>query len=1201
MHLTDEDLVDDTGLRSLTRRLVGLALLVVVLAPFAAAGLLVNVVPATLVLIAGLVPQAPVSKGTIRFLVAMVAFPLTWLAIAVWDGSSGWVAGTTRGITFPTEPLMDVAFSGRQGIVAGLVVFAAAPLFGAAALLLVDRTRALLKGLVVWRTVIDRRGQLPAVRERRAEVVAATWAAAGPTPRPRRPSAPARSHRSMPSPLRRPSLRPQWPLGRRRPSPRRSRRDPSSGTAATPVGPTFRRSGSDVGPGPLMAERLLATSDCEACRDGWISQPVNTASSLAYVATGALLARDAQALPPRARTATRVLAATIAAAGLGSVLYHGPGGRLSRWAHDATLVAASGLLAQRDLAITFDRPPPGPAALSVVPVAAMAACAPRTSAAAQMAVGAVAIGAAVSRRVHEADEAPATAPLLHSGLGRGVGPGRRAARDGPHRRPAVPTRLAVAGPRGLARALGRGPLAGRPTGCGAVAPVPRGGTVRGRGTVIGIGGDGAEPSSARSAATSGRALPTRRGASTVAHGVAVRDRALQGTLADQRDPLAPFWSVRTPSCAPWLTRTGRDRRAIRVARGVPWRMARRVAVAALLLLAACSGSDEGPTTPTTTTTEATTSSVPPPPSGALPTGLGDPLYPELGAPGMDVQHYEVDLTVDEELAASGTVTLTIEATEDLTQVAIDARSLTVEDVTLDGEDVDWVHEEPELLVRPGAAIAAGTTFDVDVAFVDDPDVDPGANEVGPGWIRAEDGAYSFTVDEPEATRDWLPSLDHPSDKATWRFTITPPPGATAVANGVPVTRPAEGEDGPWVWEVAQPMATYLAQVLVGPWAVRERPSDDGTRRIDALLTDEVDAHDALIASVDPQMAYLRSVLGPYPFATYGVAVVDEELGLAIEQQTRSLFSADAASPDVGVHELAHQWFGDSVTPARWSDVWLAESFATYAEWLWAEDQGGPTTGEQAEEALAQRREDGGPPTDAPTAATLFGFNVYEGGAVVVEALRREVGDEAFFALLTRWLADNAGTSVTTEDLTSPGLGGRRAGPGRLLRPLVVGRGAAARAAGLSGARPTVRTAARPGPAQRRATGVPRSAKCEVGPGGEPGERHLGGLRGGLVVGHHLDHQGVGAVVDHLGTEVGVHAAQQGVEGGEVVGLDQRGPGPVGVGGVAPAQPEEHPAAGAVDGGVDVGVGGAGRGAGPGRPRLRRARRAGRRRPAAARR
>lgn len=184
VHLTDEELVAGTGLKVLTRRLVGLALLVVLLAPFAAAGLLVNLLPAALVLVAGLVPRAPVSKGTIRFLVAAVAFPLTWLAVAVWDGGDGWVAGATRGITFPAEPLMEATFADRQGVTAGIIVFLAAPLFGAATLVLIDRVRALIGDLVVWRTTLDRRGQLPVVRERRAELVAVTSAVAGGTRRP---------------------------------------------------------------------------------------------------------------------------------------------------------------------------------------------------------------------------------------------------------------------------------------------------------------------------------------------------------------------------------------------------------------------------------------------------------------------------------------------------------------------------------------------------------------------------------------------------------------------------------------------------------------------------------------------------------------------------------------------------------------------------------------------------------------------------------------------------------------------------------------------------------------------------------------------------------------------------------------------------------------------------------------------------------
>lgn len=145
--------------------------------------------------------------------------------------------------------------------------------------------------------------------------------------------------------------------------------------------------------------RRLATSDCERCRGGWISQPVNTVSSLAYVVAGVALARGAKDGPSAERFGAHALAVAVGAAGLGSVAYHGPGGAASRWAHDATLVAAAGLLAQRDLAAVMDRPPPSPAAVVAVPIAAVGACTPRTSAPAQILTGALAIAAGLVRRV----------------------------------------------------------------------------------------------------------------------------------------------------------------------------------------------------------------------------------------------------------------------------------------------------------------------------------------------------------------------------------------------------------------------------------------------------------------------------------------------------------------------------------------------------------------------------------------------------------------------------------------------------------------------------------------------------------------------------------------------------------------------------------------------------------------------------------
>lgn len=399
----------------------------------------------------------------------------------------------------------------------------------------------------------------------------------------------------------------------------------------------------------------------------------------------------------------------------------------------------------------------------------------------------------------------------------------------------------------------------------------------------------------------------------------------------------------------------------------------------------------------------------------LPTSIEDSLYPDLGAAGLDVTHYDVELAVDDELAASGTVTMSIAATEDLSRVAVDARSLAVKAVTLDGDEVDFTHDEPELLVTPDEVITAGARFELAVTYVDDPEVRAEADQLGPGWIRAD--GYAYTLNEPEAGRDWLPSLDHPSDKATWRFSITPPPGAIAVANGIPTVRPIEGDDGPWVWEVTDPMATYLVQVLVGDLTLVETTSASGVDLISAVLRDEADAHRSFIDQIGAQLAFFEDTFGPYPFPSYGVAIIDEERGLAIEHQTRSLFTADTVGSDAAAHELAHQWFGDAVTPARWGDIWLAESLATYGQWLWSDHVGERSVDEAAADALMRRRADGGPATSDPTVEELFGFNVYDGGALVVHALRREMGDDDFFALLRRWLAEYAGTSQRTAAFT----------------------------------------------------------------------------------------------------------------------------------------------------------------------------------------
>ena len=183
--LADSQVANGRGVGYLARRTVGLALLLVLLAPFALAGLFTNLVPALVVLVAGLVPRAPVSKGTVRLLVAAIVFPLTWLAIAVWDVGAGWITDVVRSLAFPLQPLLRAAYGTRAGFWPSAFVFVSIPVLGFLALLFCERAWALARDWRAWRARVDRRGQLEAVLERRAAVTALTLEvadAAGPNP-----------------------------------------------------------------------------------------------------------------------------------------------------------------------------------------------------------------------------------------------------------------------------------------------------------------------------------------------------------------------------------------------------------------------------------------------------------------------------------------------------------------------------------------------------------------------------------------------------------------------------------------------------------------------------------------------------------------------------------------------------------------------------------------------------------------------------------------------------------------------------------------------------------------------------------------------------------------------------------------------------------------------------------------------------------
>jgi aminopeptidase N len=215
------------------------------------------------------------------------------------------------------------------------------------------------------------------------------------------------------------------------------------------------------------------------------------------------------------------------------------------------------------------------------------------------------------------------------------------------------------------------------------------------------------------------------------------------------------------------------------------------------------------------------------------------------------------------------------------------------------------------------------------------------------------------------------------------------------------------------------MASYLALVAIGHYRVATS-THNGLPVVLAVASSLPRSVDASLAKTPQILDFLISQFGPYPFDSVGGVVHDDRrLNFALENQTRpayapEFFSAITDPSGTIAHELTHQWFGDNVSVADWSDIWLNEGFATYAEWLWSEHEGHRTP-KQFFDAMYQG---GKLPPDAPTkptAATVFGPSSYQRGAATLEALRIAVGDTTFRDILRGWAQKYAGGNATTAE------------------------------------------------------------------------------------------------------------------------------------------------------------------------------------------
>ncbi len=459
---------------------------------------------------------------------------------------------------------------------------------------------------------------------------------------------------------------------------------------------------------------------------------------------------------------------------------------------------------------------------------------------------------------------------------------------------------------------------------------------------------------------------------------------------------------------------------------------RGAAVVAVLIvlvgpLAGCSATGQGPEGParptvqSSTTTQGrtdqtapTSTTAPTESSEDLPIDVPDVVFDGLGDPRIDVEHVDVVVRADPDVVrVSGRATLTLSPTTrgSLADFTLDLRGPEVSAVTVDGTKAGFEAGDGQVEIRPSTPLAPGEPVDVIIDYAGNPDPSefPGLG-VPVGWQPDDAGGW-FTMSEPDGTSTWVPTNDHPVDKATWTITVDTPGDVTGVANGRLVSSAAVGDRRRWVWETDRPMASYLVLVAVGDYDLVEREGIDGVETLSAYPPDLDAGARRRFDELDEILGFFSRRFGPYPDEEAGVIVVDTTIGLALETQTRPLFGLDGVDAYALAHELAHQWFGNAVSPETWADLWLNEGFATYADWLWLEETEGLSLRDLAQPGSDLAVTD-------PQAARTFDPAIYQGGARALYALRLTVGEKVFDRIMRRWVTDFGGANASTADFTA---------------------------------------------------------------------------------------------------------------------------------------------------------------------------------------
>ncbi len=409
--------------------------------------------------------------------------------------------------------------------------------------------------------------------------------------------------------------------------------------------------------------------------------------------------------------------------------------------------------------------------------------------------------------------------------------------------------------------------------------------------------------------------------------------------------------------------------------------------------------------------------------------------PAAYRPGFHVRNYNIAIDVpDSGAKIHADATLTIERTAPRDTLVLDLLDLTVARVAVNRRTATF-RQTPESVVVVLPPARVGDTTLVEVEY---------GGAVTDGLIARRDSAGRWTYfgdNWPNRARHWIPSLDHPSDKATVTWRVRASPRQAVVANGAFVsTRPLADAGGATrvesVWRESQPIPVYLMVIAAAPldrYDLGETACGLGLDRKCVpqyvyTAPEQAKTMPGAFARAGDIVALFSRLVGPFPYEK--LAHLQSSTRYGGMENASEIFYADGAfrrgtmNDELIAHETAHQWFGDAVTERQWPHVWLSEGFATYFSALWVREARGDSAFRGRMRAIRSTvLRDTVSVTRRPvidtietTLTRLLNRNSYEKGGFVLHMLRAQIGDSAFFRALRAYYAEHRNSTALTADL-----------------------------------------------------------------------------------------------------------------------------------------------------------------------------------------